>query len=75
VLGRGSIVDFYFTDVTIRSSREIWTSNLVTRRALDYRLLAHGVYNAPVHRYHLSTAHMEGDIERTLALFDGSLAL
>jgi glutamate-1-semialdehyde 2,1-aminomutase len=75
VLGCGSIVDFYFTDLTVKSSREIWTSNLSARRALDYHLLAQGVYNAPVHRYHLSTAHSAGDIERTLALIDGSLVL
>ena len=28
-------------------------SDLLRRRALDYRLLAAGIYNAPVHRYHL----------------------
>ena len=73
VIGRGSIVDFYFTETPIASSREVWTSNLVERRALDYRLLAGGVYNAPLHRYHLSTAHTPRDVDRTLTLFEGSL--
>ena len=74
VLGIGSIVDFYFTDSPIRSSREVWSSNLQRRRALDYDLLADGIYNAPVHRYHLSLAHTPDDVARTLALIDGSLA-
>jgi glutamate-1-semialdehyde 2,1-aminomutase len=74
VLGRGSIVDFYFTDLPVQSSRETWTSDLAARCALDYRLLVQGVYNAPIHRYHLSTAHTAGDIGRTLTLIDGSLA-
>jgi glutamate-1-semialdehyde 2,1-aminomutase len=73
VIGRGSIVDFYFTGDSIRSSREIWASNLAERRALDYRLLARGIYNVPLHRYHLSIAHRAGDIDRMLTLFEGSL--
>lgn len=73
VIGRGSIVDFYFTDAPIRSSREIWASNLAERRALDYRLLARGIYNVPLHRYHLSIAHTAADVDRTLTLFEGSL--
>ncbi len=72
VIGRGSIVDFYFTEAPIRSSREIWTSNLLERRALDYRLLAAGIYNAPLHRYHLSIAHTARDVDRTLTLFEES---
>jgi glutamate-1-semialdehyde 2,1-aminomutase len=74
VLGIGSIVDFYFTDSPIRSSRGVWSSNLRRRRALDYDLLAGGIYNAPVHRYHLSLAHTPDDVARTLTLIDGSLA-
>ena len=74
VLGTGSVVDFYFTDVPVRSSREVWASDLQRRRALDYELLASGIYNAPVHRYHLSLAHTADDVARTLALIDGSLA-
>ncbi len=72
VIGRGSIVDFYFTEAPIRSSRQIWASNLVERRALDYRLLAGGIYNAPLHRYHLSTAHSARDLDHTLSLFERS---
>ena len=66
VLGQGSIVDFYFSDTHIRSSRDIWSSDLERRRALDYSLLAAGVFNAPVHRYHLSLAHTDADIDTTL---------
>jgi glutamate-1-semialdehyde 2,1-aminomutase len=73
VLGRGSVLDFYFTGEPVRSSREVWASDLSQRRALDYRLLAAGVYNAPVHRYHLSLAHTNDDITRTLELVDRSL--
>jgi glutamate-1-semialdehyde 2,1-aminomutase len=74
VLGVGSVVDFYFTDATIKSSREIWASDLMRRRALDYDLLATGIYNAPVHRYHLSLAHTVDDLGRTLELMERSLA-
>ena len=66
VLGQGSVVDFYFSDTPIRSSRDVWRSDLTRRRALDYRLLAAGIYNAPVHRYHLSLAHTESDVAMTL---------
>jgi glutamate-1-semialdehyde 2,1-aminomutase len=66
VLGRGSVVDFYVAEAPIRTSRDVWRSDLARRRALDYRLLAAGVYNAPVHRYHLSLAHTEADIASTL---------
>ena len=73
VLGTGSCVDFYFTAEPVRSSREVWSSDLVRRRTLDYRLLSAGIYNAPVHRYHLSVAHTPDDIARTLELVDRSL--
>ena len=66
VIGQGSVVDFYFTDRPIRTSRDVWASDLAQRRALDYRLLLAGLYNAPVHRYHLSLAHTEADIAMTL---------
>ena len=66
VLGRGSVADFYFSERAIASSRDVWNSDLARRRAVDYRLLAAGIYNAPVHRYHLSLAHTEGDIALTL---------
>jgi len=65
-MGVGSIVDFYFTRDPVRSSRDVWRSDLARRRALDYRLLAAGVYNAPLHRYHLSLAHTADDVARTL---------
>jgi glutamate-1-semialdehyde 2,1-aminomutase len=73
VLGRGSVVDFYFTDRPIRTSRDVWASDLARRRALDYRLLVAGLYNAPVHRYHLSLAHTETDIAMTLDRIERAL--
>jgi len=73
VLGRGSVVDFYFTDQPVRSSRDVWASDLPRRRALDYRLLVAGLYNAPVHRYHLSLAHSEADIALTLDRIERAL--
>jgi glutamate-1-semialdehyde 2,1-aminomutase len=73
VAGAGSVLDFYFTASPIRSSRDVWGSDLVARRALDYRLLAAGLYNAPVHRYHLSLAHTSADVTMTLELIDQAL--
>jgi len=73
VLGRGSLVDFYFADTAVRTSRDVWASDLPRRRALDYRLLAAGVYNAPVHRYHLSLAHSEADVAMTLDRMERAL--
>jgi glutamate-1-semialdehyde 2,1-aminomutase len=66
VIGVGAAFDFYFTEESIRSSREIWRSDLETRRAVDYRLLEEGIYNAPVHRFHLSLAHSADDLDRAL---------
>lgn len=74
VLGERSMVDFHFIDEPIRSSREIWRSDLVRRRAVDYRLLAAGVFNVPAHRYHLSLAHDGRDLDLTLSALDGALA-
>jgi glutamate-1-semialdehyde 2,1-aminomutase len=74
VLGRGSVVDFYFSDSAIRTSRDVWSSDLPRRRALDYRLLVEGLYNAPVHRYHLSLAHTEQDVALTLERMQRALA-
>lgn len=73
VLGRGSVVDFYFADASIGTSRDVWRSDLARRRALDYRLIAAGVYNAPVHRYHLSLAHTGADIASTLERIERAL--
>lgn len=73
VLGRGSVVDFYFADAPIRSSRDVWASDLPRRRTLDYRLLVDGIYNAPAHRYHLSLAHSEADVAETLERIERAL--
>jgi glutamate-1-semialdehyde 2,1-aminomutase len=70
VIGTGAVFDFYFTENAIRSSRDIWSSNLDARRALDYRLLVAGIYNSPLHRFHLSLAHSDSDLERTLRIVE-----
>jgi glutamate-1-semialdehyde 2,1-aminomutase len=66
VIGRGAAADFYFTADPIRSSREIWASDLSRRRQIDTALLERGIYNAPVHRWHLSLAHTDADLDRSL---------
>jgi glutamate-1-semialdehyde 2,1-aminomutase len=66
VIGRGAAADFYFTVEPIRSAREVWSSDLARRRQLDAALLARGVYNAPAHRWHLSLAHTDADLSRSL---------
>jgi glutamate-1-semialdehyde 2,1-aminomutase len=73
VIGVGAAFDFYFTAEPIRSSREIWQSDLEARRAVDDRLLVAGVYNAPVHRFHLSLAHTDEDLDRTFDAIDRAL--
>jgi glutamate-1-semialdehyde 2,1-aminomutase len=73
VIGVGAAFDFYFTREPIRSSREIWQSDLVARRDLDYRLLAAGIYNSPLHRFHLSLAHSDEDLNRTFEAIDAAL--
>jgi glutamate-1-semialdehyde 2,1-aminomutase len=73
VLGRGALADFYFTSSPIRSSREIWASDLERRRAVDYALLARGVFNAPLHRWHLSIAHTLRDIAWSLEQLSAAL--
>jgi glutamate-1-semialdehyde 2,1-aminomutase len=73
VLGQGSVVDFYFSESRIESSRDVWRSDLTRRRALDYRLLAAGIYNAPAHRYHLSLAHSAADVAMTLDAIEKAL--
>jgi glutamate-1-semialdehyde 2,1-aminomutase len=74
VIGTGSTFDFYFTDRPIRSARDVWASDLDERRRIDYGLLARGVYNSPVHRFHLSTVHADADLDFTLSAIDDALA-
>jgi glutamate-1-semialdehyde 2,1-aminomutase len=66
VIGRGAAFDFYFTSDPIRSSREIAASDLARREALDYRLFELGIYNSPLHRFHVSLAHTDDDLDRTI---------
>ncbi len=73
VIGTGGAFDFYFTDEPIRSSREICRSDLDARRAIDYQLLTRGIYNSPLHRFHLSLAHTDADLDRTLDQIDRAL--
>jgi glutamate-1-semialdehyde 2,1-aminomutase len=73
VIGRGAVADFYFTGEPIASSRQIWSSDVAKRRAVDYALLAAGVFNAPLHRWHLSLAHTEGDVAWSLDRLAGAL--
>jgi glutamate-1-semialdehyde 2,1-aminomutase len=74
VIGRGAAFDFYFTEQPIRSSREIWESDLALRERVDYRLFEGGIYNSPLHRFHLSLAHTQSDLERTLGAVDWALS-
>jgi glutamate-1-semialdehyde 2,1-aminomutase len=73
VIGRGAAADFYFTAETIGSSRQIWSSDLARRQAVDHALLAAGVFNAPLHRWHLSLAHREEDVAWSLDRLAGAL--
>ena len=74
MIGRGSIVDFYFTDDADRSSREVWASNLAERRALDYRLLARRrLQRAAPPLSPVDRRTRARDVDHTLTLFEGSL--
>lgn len=73
VIGRGSLADFYFSERPIHTSRDVWASDLVRRRTLDYRLLAAGIHNPPLHRFHLSLAHTRGDLDRTFEAVSAAL--
>ncbi len=73
VLGVGAGFDFYFTAEPVRSSREIWSSDLEARRRLDYFLLTRGIYNSPLHRFHLSLTHSPEDIRTTLETIEAGL--
>jgi glutamate-1-semialdehyde 2,1-aminomutase len=66
VIGHGAVADFYFTGAPITSSRDIWASAVDHRRALDYALLARGIYNSPVHRWHVSLAHTPSIIDHSI---------
>jgi glutamate-1-semialdehyde 2,1-aminomutase len=73
VIGTGAAFDFYFTPETIRSAREIAGSDLARREAMDYRLFELGIYNSPLHRFHVSLAHSRDDLDRTLEAFERAL--
>lgn len=74
VIGTGAAFDFYFTEQPIRSVREVKASDLVRRERVDYRLLELGIYNSPLHRFHLSLAHDAADVDRTLEAFADAVA-
>ena len=73
VIGLGAAFDFYFTEKPIRSSREIAASDLARRERLDYRLFELGIYNSPLHRFHLSLAHSDSDLDQTLDAIERAL--
>jgi glutamate-1-semialdehyde 2,1-aminomutase len=73
VIGHGAAFDFYFTDQPIRSLRDVWNSDLTRREELDYHLFEQGIYNSPLHRFHLSLAHTDDDLSRTLDAIDRAL--
>lgn len=73
VIGRGAAFDFYFTETPISTLRDVWASDLARRERLDYALLERGIYNSPLHRYHLSVAHTDADIEQTLDAIENAL--
>jgi glutamate-1-semialdehyde aminotransferase len=74
VIGEGAAFDFYFTPHAIRSAREIAASDLARREQLDYSLFERGIYNSPLHRFHVSLAHTEEDHERTLAAIEDAIS-
>ena len=73
VIGHGAAFDFYFTDQPIRSVQEIAASDLARREAVDYGLLERGIFNSPLHRFHVSLAHTADDLERTLTAIDQTI--
>jgi glutamate-1-semialdehyde 2,1-aminomutase len=74
VIGRGAAFDFYFTERPIRSLREMWESDLALRERVDYRLFERGIYNSPLHRFHVSLAHSSSDFEQTLLAIDSAVS-
>jgi glutamate-1-semialdehyde 2,1-aminomutase len=74
VIGHGAAFDIYFSERPIRSLREVWQSDLARREELDYRLFEQGIYNSPLHRFHVSLAHTEDDLTRTLSAIDRALS-
>jgi glutamate-1-semialdehyde 2,1-aminomutase len=74
VIGRGAAFDFYFTERPIRSLREMWESDLALRERVDYRLFERGIYNSPLHRFHVSLAHSSSDFEQTLLAIDSAIS-
>lgn len=74
VIGHGAAFDFYFTSDPIRSSREIAASDLARREQIDYRLFELGIYNSPLHRFHLSLAHSDTDLDQTLDAIERALS-
>lgn len=73
VSGVGAAFDFHRTELPVRSVRDVEASDLRWRERLDYQLLERGIYNPPLHRFHLSLAHTADDIGRLLEIIESVL--
>ncbi len=69
--GIGAMFQICITDMEeITSYRDLKKCNFDLRRKIDYILLLKGIYNKPCTRYHLSTAHSEEVIEKTIEQYE-----
>lgn len=69
--GMGAMFDICITDKdSILSFRDQKTCDNALRKKIDYALLLNGIYNKPCKRYHMSTAHTEDVVGKTLDAYE-----
>jgi glutamate-1-semialdehyde 2,1-aminomutase len=73
ILGEGGMFNFYLTEKSIETYRDVRSSDLRARKLLDLELISNGVYLKPENRFCLSLAHGSDDISLTRERFASSL--
>ncbi len=73
-IGAGTIFNVVLTEKQVRNYRDLQQADFATRKELDFRLLAKGIYTKPLNRYNLSTVHGDKEINLTLEAFDTVLS-
>lgn len=73
-VGVGTVFDLFFAQAPVTGYRSRAQSDKETRLALDFLLMAEGVFSKPLNRFSLSTAHVPAVIARTEESFARSFA-
>lgn len=70
-IGVGSIFNVVITEKeSVKNYRDLEQSDFSLRKKIDFHLFMEGIYNKPLNRYSLSTAHGDKEIKHTIDAYE-----